>query len=173
MIAMRVLGLDPGSRVAGYALVTFAGGRVQDLELGCWNVGAAGSRARALGALLGALEGWLHERRPDVAAVEAPFLHRNARSALALAEARGVLLAALGAAAIDVAEYSPAAVKKTICGDGNADKERVRTLLARSVPGLERFALEGAGLDATDALAVAVCHFVHARFGSRIPGAIR
>lgn len=170
---MRVLGLDPGSRVAGYALVTFAGGRVQELEFGTWDVGAAGSRARSLGALLAAIENWLRERRPDVAAVESPFMHRNARSALALAEARGVLLAALGAAGVDVSEYSPAAVKKTICGDGSADKERVRSLLARSVPGLDRFPIGGAGLDATDALAVAVCHFVHARFDSRIPGALR
>jgi crossover junction endodeoxyribonuclease RuvC len=170
---MRVLGLDPGSRVAGYALVTFAAGRVQDLEFGAWNVGAAGDRARSLGSLLTAIEEWLRERRPDVAAVESPFLHRNARSALALAEARGVLLAALGAAGVDVSEYAPAAVKKTICGDGSADKQRVRLLLARSVPGLDRFPVAGAGLDATDALAVAVCHFVHARFDSRVPGALR
>jgi crossover junction endodeoxyribonuclease RuvC len=170
---MRVLGLDPGSRVAGYALVTFAGGRVQDLELGCWDVGAAGSRAHSLGSLLAAAEGWLRERRPDVAAIESPFLHRNARSALALAEARGVLLATLGAAGVEVSEYSPAAVKKTICGDGAAEKERVRLLLARSVPGLERFPIGDAGLDATDALAVAVCHVVHAQFGARIPGPLR
>ena len=173
MIAMRVLGLDPGSRVAGYALVTFAGGRVQDLEFGAWDAGAAGSRARSLGTLHAAIESWLRERRPDVAAVESPFMHRNVRSALALAEARGVLLGALGAAGIDVSEYSPAAVKKTICGDGAADKERVRSLLARSVPGLDRFPIGGAGLDATDALAVAVCHFAHARFDSRIPGSLR
>jgi len=173
VVAMRVLGLDPGSRVTGYALVTFAGGRVQDLELGSWNVGAAGSRARSLGSLLSAIGDWLRERRPDVAAVETPFLHRNVRSALALAEARGVLLAALGAAGVDVSEYAPAAVKKTICGDGAADKERVRMLLARSVPGLDGFPVGGAGLDATDALAVAICHFVHARFDSRVPRAIR
>lgn len=173
MIAMRVLGLDPGSRVAGYAFVTFLGGRVQDLEFGSWDVGGAGSRARSLGALLTAIEGWLRERRPDVAAIESPFMHRNARSALALAEARGALLAALGAAGVDVSEYSPAAVKKTICGDGAADKERVQSLLARSVPGLDQFPIGRAGLDATDALAVAVCHFVHARFDSRVPGARR
>lgn len=173
MIAMSVLGLDPGSRVAGYAFVTFAGGRVQDLELGAWDVGSAGSRARSLGALLTAIEDWLQERRPDVAAIESPFMHRNARSALALAEARGALLAALGAAGVEVSEYAPAAVKKTICGDGAADKERVQSLLARSVPGLDRFPIGRAGLDATDALAVAVCHFVHARFDSRVPGARR
>lgn len=170
---MKVLGLDPGSRVAGYALVTFRGGRVEQLEFGSWDLGDAGGRARALGSLLGAVQGWLSERHPDVAAVESPFLHRNARSALALAEARGVLLAALGAAGIEVSEYSPAAVKKTICGQGTADKERVRALLARSVPGLDRFPITEAGLDATDALAVAVCHFVHARFDSRIPGSVR
>jgi len=167
---LRVLGIDPGSRVAGFALVTFAAGRIDDLELGAWNVGVTRPRAAALGVLLGAIEGWLRDHRPDVAAVEAPFIHRNARSALALAEARGVLLAALGAAGIEVCEYPPATVKKTVCGDGGADKERVRLLLGRSVPGLERFPLERAGLDATDALAVAVCHGVHARWGARVPG---
>ena len=173
MVALKVLGLDPGSRVAGYALVTMSGGRVLDLEIGAWDVSAAGSRAGALGALLSATQDWLRGRQPDVAAVESPFLHRNARSALALAEARGVLLAALGAAGVAVAEYSPATVKKTICGDGAADKERVRSLLARSVPGLDRFPIGEAGLDATDALAVAVCHFIHARFEARIPGTLR
>jgi len=173
VVALKVLGLDPGSRVAGYALVTIAAGRVVDLEFGAWDVSAAGGRAQSLGALLAAIQDWLRGRQPDFAAVESPFLHRNARSALALAEARGVLLGALGAAGVEVAEYSPATVKKTICGDGAADKERVRSLLARSVPGLDRFPIGDAGLDATDALAVAVCHFVHARFEARVPRSLR
>ena len=161
-----VLGLDPGSKHAGYALAFFRGEEVVDLELGRWSVPARLGRAEGLAWLLDHCQEWLAIHRPVVAAVETPFHHRNARSVLVLAEARGVLLASLGRAGVAVHEYSPAVVKKTICGAGGADKEQVRRALAMTVRGLRRFAIDSAPLDATDALALAVTHHVHARLGT-------
>ena len=163
----RILGVDPGSRKTGFALARFdRGGRLLDLELGTWSVRAGVGRAAGLSRLHAQAAAWLAEHRPDVAAVEGLFHHRNSRAALALAEARGAVLAALGAAEVPVVEYSPATVKKTVCGHGGAAKEQVVLAIERTVPGLDARRLAGEGLDATDALAIAVCHQAHARLGA-------
>ena len=162
-----ILGLDPGSRRTGFALVGFRGDEVISLEIGAWRTDGA-TRERALAQLVQRAEEWLSRREVAVAAVESLFHHKNARAALVLAEARGALLALLGRLGIEVAEYPPARVKQTICGDGRADKEQVRRALARTVPGLARFAIDRVSLDAADALAIAVTHHVHARGASLV-----
>jgi len=159
----NILGLDPGSRQAGYALARFEGDRLVDVSFGVWRVRSRKDRAVGLASLHEQVEEWLSSSRPDAAAIEGLFHHRNVRSALALAEARGVVLSLLGRHAIPVAEYPPATVKKTICGDGGADKAQVRLALVRTVPVLRRFQLDDIPADATDALAVAICHQMHAR----------
>jgi crossover junction endodeoxyribonuclease RuvC len=158
-----ILGLDPGSRKTGFALVTFDGGAVGELEVGAWQVTPGLPRELALAQLADLAATWLAGRAIEVAAVESLFHHKNSRAALVLAEARGALLAVLGRGAVPVVEYSPATIKQTICGFGGADKEQVRRALSLTVPGLDRFPIESAGLDATDALAVAVTHNVHRR----------
>jgi crossover junction endodeoxyribonuclease RuvC len=158
-----ILGLDPGSRRTGYALAAFRRGEIVTLEVGAWRVASNLTRELALASLTESAEGWIRSRDIEVAAVESLFHHKNARTALALAEARGALLAVLGRCGVPVCEYPPATVKLTICGAGRADKEQVRRALILTVPGLSESALEGHGLDATDALAIAVTHFVHAR----------
>jgi crossover junction endodeoxyribonuclease RuvC len=91
---------------------------------------------------------------PSAAAVEMAFHGVNARAALQLAHARGVLLAVLAGAGIPVAEYTPAAVKKAVTGNGRAEKHQVQWMVARLV----RSDTPTAGLDRADALAVALCH---------------
>jgi crossover junction endodeoxyribonuclease RuvC len=91
---------------------------------------------------------------PTAAAVEAPFHGVSARSALQLAHARGVILAALGKASVPVFEYSPATVKKAVTGNGRAEKGQVQAMVGRLVPG--QFASGRA--DVADALAAALCH---------------
>jgi crossover junction endodeoxyribonuclease RuvC len=100
-----------------------------------------------LGALVARL-------RPTCAAVESPFHGVNARSAFQLAQARGVVLAALAGAGVEIAEYSPATVKKAVTGNGRAPKAQVRSMVGRllSRPGLD------VSDDLADALAVALCH---------------
>ncbi|NJN63488.1 MAG: crossover junction endodeoxyribonuclease RuvC [Acidobacteria bacterium] len=117
--------------------------------------------------LLAAHARFLETQRPDVAAIEGLFHHRNVRSALALAEARGALLAALGEFGVPVIEYPPATVKMTICGSGSASKEDVHRAISRTFPTLLVGMDASLPRDATDALAVALCHDVHARFDAR------
>ncbi|MCE5247307.1 MAG: crossover junction endodeoxyribonuclease RuvC [Candidatus Polarisedimenticolia bacterium] len=159
----RVLGVDPGSQRTGFALAVFRGDEVVGLELGVWRVPEGLGRADGLGFLARAMDDFLEGREVDVAAVETPFTKINVRSALVLAEARGALLATLGRRGVPVAEYPPATVKKTICGAGAAEKEQVRRVMLLTVRGLRRFDLSSAGLDATDALALAVTHQAHGR----------
>jgi crossover junction endodeoxyribonuclease RuvC len=161
-----IAGIDPGSRRTGYALVRFEGRRIVDAEVGCWSAGQARSGPDSLAKLSRLAEEWLSETRPDVAAVESPFHHRNARSALVLAEARGALLAVLGRLEIPVATYSPATVKKTICGYGSADKQQVRRALLKTVAGIRTLELDGVPDDASDALAITLCHHVQGRFAA-------
>ena len=93
------------------------------------------------------------------AAVEAPFHGASARSALQLAHARGVVLAACASAGIHVFEYAPASIKKSVTGSGRAEKAQVQAMVARLVEG----AAAAAGADAMDAIATAVCHLVASR----------
>ncbi|GAB4368372.1 MAG: crossover junction endodeoxyribonuclease RuvC [Acidobacteriota bacterium] len=162
-----VLGLDPGSQVTGWALVFHAGTRIVGCRLGTWPLGRSGSRAERLARLAGAAERDIADAQPDVAAIEGTFQHRNARAALSLAEARGVLLAVLGRLGIATAEYPPATVKQTICGNGTAGKDQVRRALLRTTAALSDDQLSGVPDDAVDALAIAVCHLFHARFSQR------
>jgi crossover junction endodeoxyribonuclease RuvC len=162
-MATVILGLDPGSIRSGYAVVGFERDRVISLHLGVWTVPIGQPRAASLAWLRGRLDECLTKHRCDAAAVETPFQHRNARSALVLAEARGALLSGLGAAEVPVFEYPPAMVKKTICGSGAAEKTQLRRVLGRTVPGLSAYRIDDAPLDATDALALAVAHFAHSR----------
>jgi crossover junction endodeoxyribonuclease RuvC len=168
MSAGKVLGLDPGSTVAGYALVRHEGVRVRAFELGAWRLPVGAKRPERLARLSSCLRALLDEQGPDVAAVEGLFHHKNPRSAFQLAEARGALLATLGLFGVPVVEYPPATVKKSICGAGSASKEDVRRALVLTVPGLRRLADERHPPDATDALAIAVCHVVHGTVRARV-----
>ena len=102
--------------------------------------------------------------QPDAAAVEAPFHGANARSALQLAHARGVILAVLGGAGLSVTEYTPAAVKKSVTGDGRAEKSRISAMVVQLLG--ERVQVERH--DVHDALAVALCHLSTAAFLSAV-----
>ena len=157
-----ILGIDPGSARTGYALARFSGQRLIEAEMGTWRVRRSSDRSVSLAELARQARNWLAEHRPAVAVVESLFHHKNARSALVLSEARGVLLALLGEAGIAVVEYSPAAVKKTICGFGGADKQQLRRALVKTVPGVGPEQIEALSEDASDALALVICHRVHA-----------
>lgn len=101
----------------------------------------------------------LNAHHPTEAAVEAPFHGVSARSALQLAHARGALLAALGAASIPVHEYAPTTIKKSVTGQGHADKAQVQVMVARLTRGL----VVGKSADLADAVAAALCHLTGAR----------
>jgi crossover junction endodeoxyribonuclease RuvC len=155
---VRILGLDPGSRVCGYGVIDAAGGGLRYVECGVLTAPADGPMEQRLGEIARALQEVVGELAPTVAAVEDVFSHANPRSALALAQARGMALAVIGLAGLEVASYPPASVKKAIVGSGRADKTQV----ARMVQAL--IGLRGEPrVDATDALAVAIAHGLASR----------
>ncbi|MFN0247808.1 MAG: crossover junction endodeoxyribonuclease RuvC [Kofleriaceae bacterium] len=155
---MRILGLDPGSRVCGYGVIDVAdiGGRPSALryvECGLLTAPAERAMEQRLGEIACGLREVIGELAPDVVAIEDVFLHQNARSGLALAQARGMALAVVGLAGIAVASYSPAVVKKSVSGSGKADKDQIARMV-QALIGLKSLPRA----DATDALAVAITH---------------
>ncbi|MBZ4422410.1 crossover junction endodeoxyribonuclease RuvC [Myxococcus sp. RHSTA-1-4] len=157
---MRVLGVDPGSRFMGYGVVEEKRGRLVHVGHGVIKVDAEAPLAARLKDLHAALEAALARYRPQAVAVEGLFTFRNARSALVLGHARGVALLAAAQAGLTVYEYAPAKVKKSV-GAGGADGKDAVARMVRTFLDLEASQLERA--DASDALAVALCHLNHGR----------
>ncbi len=151
---MRILGLDPGTAATGFGIVVFDAGRLSLEGCGVWRPPAALSFAGRLDFLATALAGLIAEVRPAAVSVETVFAAKNVGSALKLAHARGVLLAAAAHASLPVFEYEPRLVKKALVGYGQAEKEQVRAMVL-SLLARQRARIP---LDAADALAVAICH---------------
>jgi len=149
-VRVRILGLDPGSRVCGYGVIDVSGGTPRYVECGVLTAPATDAMEMRLGTIARALQEVIAELAPDVVAIEDVFTHANPRSALALAQARGVALAVVGLAGLSVASYAPALVKKTVSGSGRADKGQIARMV-QTLRGAPR-------ADATDALAVAITH---------------
>ncbi|RME82017.1 MAG: crossover junction endodeoxyribonuclease RuvC [Zetaproteobacteria bacterium] len=152
---MRILGLDPGSQKTGFAVLDVLGGTHRAARFGVWRPRGR-TRAERLAMLAESLAALIAETRPMLAAVEEPFVARNARSALALGEARGALLAECARAKVPVRGFAPSAVKQAITGYGRADKAQIQFMVQRLL-GLARAPAE----DAADALAVAWCCAAH------------
>jgi crossover junction endodeoxyribonuclease RuvC len=166
--AMRVLGVDPGTRVVGYALLDVpAPGRFEYVECGVLRVRAREQLGARLLELAVALREVIAEFRPGALAIERAFHGINAASALTLAEARGALKLVSLEQGLAVSEYAPAMIKRAVVGRGRATKAEVQArvrLLCRlgSVP----------EADAADALAIAICHVQASRLpNSSIDGA--
>lgn len=155
---IRILGIDPGSRHTGYGVIEAAGSRLVPIAWGRFSPPPRAELARRLAFLAASLHACLEEFRPAEVAVETPFHGVNAKSLVVLAQARGALLGTLGAAEIPVREYSPAEVKSAVASNGRADKTQV----ARMVRMLLGADVQKASEDASDALALAICH-AHSR----------
>lgn len=159
---MLVLGLDPGSLHTGYGLVAIDGGTARLIACGRISPGRSLPLARRLARLSEGVTALVRRWQPQVAVLESPFLGGNTRSLMVLAQARGALVAALGSAQLEVLEYSPAEVKSALTGHGAAAKEQV----ARMVRLLLELGGASPPLDATDALAVALCYAHRRRIDS-------
>jgi crossover junction endodeoxyribonuclease RuvC len=151
---MRVLGVDPGSRVCGYGIIAVdAPRRYRYVECGVLTAPARAPAEARLAEIARCLRELVAEAAPDALAVEDVFSHVNVRSALALAQARGIVLAVAGMAGLPVFSYAPASVKKAVTGRGRASKDQVARMV-RVLIGLRRTPTS----DAADALAVAIAH---------------
>ncbi len=154
-----VMGVDPGTRMVGYGLVVVAPSGPRLLTAGVLRVGQRQAIAERLGHIREKIDGLIKRFRPTVLAVESAFAAQNVRSALRIGEGRGVVLACGGLCGLDVHEYAPMEIKKAVTGSGAASKEQVAALVARTLDSGDL----GVGLDATDALAVALTHVFRAR----------
>lgn len=153
---MRVLGVDPGSRATGWALIVASGNRTHLEDCGIVRPKGADHSTR-LADLDRRFSALITELKPDCAAVESGFSGRNPKSGLILAESRGVLLASLGRIEVPVHAYTPAQVKSAMVGHGTAEKQQVAFMVVRLL-GLDK----APPSDAADAAGVALTH-VHSR----------
>jgi crossover junction endodeoxyribonuclease RuvC len=153
---LRLLGIDPGLRFTGWGLIEVDGNRLRHRADGVIATDAADSVPGRLRVLHDALAALLAEHRPDEAAVEETYVNRNGATTLKLGYARGVALLAPALAGVPVTEYAAKSVKLAVVGTGGADKAQVQMMVRRLLPGaiLRRS-------DASDALAVAICHAHH------------
>ncbi len=152
---MKTLGIDPGSSVTGWGLIDGNASRPRLIECGQLRLPSGAAFHTRLLELRRGIDELLVRLQPAAAAVEWPFHGVNARSALQLAHARGVLLCSLAEHGIEPDEYAPATIKKAVTGSGRADKVQVRTMVLRLLAASDD---QVRGSDAADALAVALCH---------------
>ncbi|UOR15850.1 crossover junction endodeoxyribonuclease RuvC [Qipengyuania aquimaris] len=148
---MIILGLDPSLSCTGWGVIRAEGSRITHIANGQVPTDAKATMARRLSHLQTALEAVIAEHKPDRAAAEEVFVNKNPQSTLKLAQARGAVLAACGAAGLEVSEHAARLVKKAVVGTGGADKAQVQAMLKVLLPGAKI-----AGPDAADALAVAI-----------------
>ena len=154
-----ILGVDPGTRIMGYGIISVKGSQLSIIQYGVLRLEKLGSHELKLKRIFERITQLIVEYLPDEMAIEAPFYGENVQSMLKLGRAQGGALAAALAKDINIVEYLPKKVKQSVTGNGNASKEQVAYMLEK----LFNQTLEKKTLDATDALAVAVCHFMHAK----------
>ncbi len=150
---MRVLGLDPGSRRTGYGVVERCGNLYRCLTHGVAAPPARLDLPHRLHAIATRAGEVMDEFRPDVVAIEEAFYHENVRSTLVLGQVRGALLVAAVQRGFEVAEYTPREVKMSVTGTGAGSKDQV-VFMVRRLLGVRGVI----GPDASDALAIALCH---------------
>lgn len=160
MRVTRILGIDPGSRLTGYGVVDVAGNQIRHVTHGTLKLSATGGRQEIsledrLLLIHQGLSDVIAEFKPRVMAIERVFFAKNATSALKLGQARGAAILSGAIHGLEIVEYSPSEVKAAVVGHGQADKEQVARML-KLLLGMK--AQEFRTSDASDGLALAVCH---------------
>ena len=163
---MRVIGIDPGLRNLGWGVIDAGGGRVAHVANGtCRSEGTV--LAHRLLSLHTQLTQIFAQHAPDAAAVEQTFVNKDGAGTLKLGQARGIAMLVPAQVGLDVGEYAPNAVKKTVVGVGHADKNQVAHMVKMQLPGAQLHSP-----DAADALAIALCHAFHIRAGGSLAAAL-
>lgn len=160
----RILGIDPGTNLLGYAILEVEGKNLRPIDIGVVYMKHLEQHEYKLKKIFERLQSIITTYQPDEMAIEAPFFGKNPQSMLKLGRAQGVAIAAAMTRGLTVTEYSPKKIKVSVTGNGNASKEQVAAMLASIL----HVTLENQYLDATDALAVALCH--HYQSGSLLSG---
>jgi len=152
---MRILGIDCGGEYTGYGVVEMgSGGELCCLTWGAIKLSPREPLPRRLSRIFMRLGEIIAEHRPDQVAIEDVFYALNVKSALKLGQVRGVAMLAAATAGLEVAEYSPLTIKSSVVGYGRAEKQQVQHMVTR----LLQLAEVPEPMDASDALAIAICH---------------
>ena len=152
--AQIILGIDPGTLVMGYGLIAVDNNNVQLIEMGVLHLSKYKNHPERLQLIFKKIESLIKSHQPQAVAIEAPFFGKNVQSMLKLGRAQGVAIAAAMMHDLEAVEYAPRKVKQSITGKGAASKEQVWEMLQRILKFDERPEF----MDATDAVAVALCH---------------
>lgn len=158
-----ILGIDPGTLVMGYGLISVYKSSISLVEMGVLQLARKDDHAERLEMIYRKMESLLKMHQPVAVAIEAPFFGKNVQSMLKLGRAQGVAIAASMMHGLRAVEYAPRKVKQAITGRGNATKDQVWHMLQQML----RFEEDPRFMDATDAVAVALCH--HFEMQSPIP----
>jgi len=163
-----IIGIDPGTNVMGYGVLGVSGRNPEVVGLGAVKFKASESHYLRLRRIHESVLGLVERFLPDEMAIEAPFFGKNVQSMLKLGRAQGVAMVAALSRDVPITEYEPRKIKMAITGNGAASKEQVREMLRRIL------AIDRAGLpeelDATDALAAALCHYYESSRPQRSAG---
>jgi crossover junction endodeoxyribonuclease RuvC len=149
-----ILGIDPGTTVLGYGIIHIKGKNIELVNFGVIQLQKLATHPDKLKKIFDQLDSIIKEYKPDEMAIEAPFYGKNVQSMLKLGRAQGVSIAACLNHNIPFEEYTPKRIKQSVTGNGNASKEQVAAMLQKllSFQDMPKY------LDATDGLAVAICH---------------
>ena len=153
--AYRILGVDPGTTLLGFAVVEIKSKSLRVQEMGVIRLSKFPRHEERLQRIFERLKQVIFEYKPREMAIEAPFYGKNAQSMLKLGRAQGVAIAAAMTSGVNTQEYAPRKIKQAITGNGNASKEQVAAMLEQEL----KIDLSNQLLDATDALGAALCHY--------------
>jgi crossover junction endodeoxyribonuclease RuvC len=163
---IRIIGIDPGLRNTGWGVIASTGNALAFVASGTVATDPSQGLAQRLCSLHDGLKAIVRDYAPDEAAVEATFVNRDGAATLKLGQARGIAMLVPALAGLEVAEYAPNLVKKSVVGAGHADKEQIRIMVKLLMPRAE-FKTE----HAADALAIAICHAHHRAMSAAALGA--
>jgi crossover junction endodeoxyribonuclease RuvC len=158
-----ILGIDPGTNIMGYGLISVNGSTTALISLGVIHLSSLDNHALKLKMIFEKVLMLIDEYHPDELAIEAPFFGKNVQSMLKLGRAQGVAMAAALYRTIPIFEYSPKKIKQSITGNGNSSKEQVAAMLQTIL----KYKETPEYLDATDGLAAALCHYFQKNAGTK------
>ena len=151
---MKIIGIDPGYALVGVGVIEYSGNKYTTVKYGKIETFPKEDMSKRLETIFREMNVWLLETKPDVVAIEQLFFNTNTTTAIAVAQARGVILLACQLAGVSVYEYTPLQVKQAVVGYGKAEKMQVQKMV-KTLLNLEKVPKPD---DIADALAVAVCH---------------
>jgi crossover junction endodeoxyribonuclease RuvC len=153
-----IIGVDPGTQIMGYGVICIKGQQISLVQYGVIHLSKYTTHELKLKKIFERITQLITEYLPDEMAIEDPFYGRNPQSMLKLGRAQGVAMAAALARDIPIVEYSPKKVKQSVTGSGSASKEQVAYMLEKIL----KMELSKEFMDATDGIAIAICHHYHA-----------